>query len=150
MLTQAEQVDRRMEDLRPWASLTTRPSQGWIKAIRTALGMTTGQLAKRLMVAQPRVSQMEAAEVQGNLTLKSLNRAAEALDCRVIYVLVPIRPLSETLNDRARLLAERQLAAIEQTMRLEDQAVGKQFRQRALDDLVEDILRHPSKLWDNA
>ena len=101
MITPAEQLDRRFEELGPWIPLTTRPSHGWVKAIRQALGMTTSQLAKRLKVAQTRVSELEAAEVHRNITLKTLDRAAEALGCRVVYILVPARPLSETLHDRA-------------------------------------------------
>jgi predicted DNA-binding mobile mystery protein A len=149
MITPAEQLDRRFDELRPWLALTARPARGWIKAIRAALGMTTAQMGKRLKVAQSRVSELEAAEAHGNITLKSLNRAAEALGCQVVYVLVPNHPLSAILKERADAAAERQLAAVEQTMRLEDQAIaGKKHRQDAIRQIADQLLLHPSKLWD--
>lgn len=149
MIGPAEQLDRRFEKLKPWLSLTPRPAQGWLKAIRQALGMTTGQMGKRLRVAQTRVSRIEAAEVDGSITLKTLERASEALGCKVIYVLVPNRPLTETLRERADELAKKQLASVEQTMLLEDQSVtDKTYRKDALDRLSAALLRRPSKLWD--
>lgn len=150
MMTPAEQLDRRFAELGPWIPLTTRPSRGWIKAIREALGMRTGQLAKRIKVAQTRISEMEAAEAHGNITLKTLDRAAQALGCRVVYVLVPDRPLGQTLQERAYTVAERQLAAVEQTMRLEDQEViGNKRRKETLRRLADQLLRHPGKLWND-
>ena len=150
MITPAEQLDRRLNIAGPLLGQALKPSQGWIKAIRTALGMTTGQLARRLKVAQTRVSRIEAAEATGHITLNSLNKAAEALGCKVIYVLVPDMPLHDTLQSRARKLAERQLSGVEQTMRLEDQAVESQkFRDRSLDELVRKLLQRPSRLWDD-
>src|ERR1700680_4942624 len=99
MITPTEKLDRSFADLKPWAPLTQRPPHGWLKAIRQSLGMTTGQMAKRIHVAQTRVSEMEAAEAHGNITLKTLDRAAEALGCRVIYVVIPNRPLTDTLKE---------------------------------------------------
>jgi len=149
MITPAEQLDRRFQELKPWLALTTRPPHGWVKAIRQALGMTTGQMAKRIKVAQTRVSELERAEEHGSITLKSLERAAQALDCRVVYLLVPNRPLSDTLSDRAHALAEHRLAAVERTMQLEDQAVSdSENRKKAIQQLAEDLLRKPGRLWD--
>jgi predicted DNA-binding mobile mystery protein A len=150
MVTPTEQLDRRFSDLKPWVPLAQRPPHGWLKAIRQSLGMTTGQMAKRINVAQTRVSEMEAAEAHGNITLKTLDRAAEALGCRVIYVVIPNRPLTETLKERAYIVAEKQLAAVEQTMRLEDQEVNDgNHRKETIRQLVEKLLRRPSKIWDD-
>jgi len=147
-MTPAEQLDRRFEQFKPQISRVKRPSQGWIRAIRTALGMSTGQLAARMNVTQPRINELEAAEAHGNITLKSLERAAQAMGCRVVYLLVPERPLQVTLQERARAMAERQFAAVQQTMRLEDQAVGSRtFRREIIRQAAEKLLLHPSRLW---
>jgi predicted DNA-binding mobile mystery protein A len=107
-------------------------------------------MAKRLGVAQSRVSEMETAEVHRNITLKSLDRAAEALGCRVIYVVVPNHPLSDTLNASAALVAERQLAAAEQSMRLEAQEVSDgSHRAASLRQLVAKLLQRPAKIWED-
>ena len=112
--------------------------------------MTTAQLAKRLDVSQPRIVEIEKGEADRTITLKSLERAAEALGCRVVYVLLPERPLAERLDRRALEAAERQLVAVEHTMSLEDQAVGnKKLRGKARRHLANKLLRRPARLWDS-
>ncbi|KRP85840.1 hypothetical protein AOQ72_04145 [Bradyrhizobium yuanmingense] len=87
-------LDSRFATLRA-LSHSQRPPKGWIRAIRDALGMTTAQYAKRLGVSQPRIVELERSEQGGSVTLNTLQRAAEALGCRLVYVLVPERPLAE-------------------------------------------------------
>jgi len=142
-------LDKRFETLRPLAK-GDRPPKGWLRAIRDALGMTTAQFARRLGVSQPRIVELEQSEVSGGVTLHTLQRAAEALGCRLVYVLVPDRPLAETVSKQAELVAGRQLANIEQTMRLEDQAVksNKTAAKELLRRQVEELLRRPARIWD--
>lgn len=139
-------LDTQLKPLRDMEPLI-RPGRGWIKAIREAIGMTTGQFARRLGVAQPRVSALEKAEADGVVTLKSLRQAAEALDCDFVYALVPRKPLEQVVRDRARDVAERQLARTDQTMRLENQAVSKARMARARDELAAELLRSDRRLW---
>jgi predicted DNA-binding mobile mystery protein A len=149
MVTAYEQLDKRFAALKPLTNQAARPSRGWIRAIREALGMTTGQLAKRLGVHQPRVIELERGEATGNITVKSLERAAEALGCRLVYVFMPHEPLADTIRKRASIIAEQQLASVEQTMRLEAQEVSdKALRQEAHQQVVERLLRRPARLWD--
>jgi predicted DNA-binding mobile mystery protein A len=141
-------IDRRFASLRALAN-SPRPSKGWLRAIRNALGMTSAQLARRLGVSQPRIVELEQSEVSGKVTLNTLQRAAEALGCRLVYVLVPEKPLAETVRDRAELLAQRQQSDVEHTMRLEDQAVSSKTASRELRErLIEQLLRRPARLWD--
>jgi predicted DNA-binding mobile mystery protein A len=149
MVTASEQLDRRFADLRPLASAAVRPTRGWIRAIRDGLGMTTAQLARRMGVQQPRITELEKGEASGRITIQSLERAAEAMGCRLVYALVPMRPLSAVLDERAAVLANQQLASIEQTMRLENQSVTDKARHHeALARLVSELKRKPARLWD--
>lgn len=144
----ADQLDRRFEQIQPLMKVLERPSRGWIRAIRQGLGMTTAQLAKRMGVSQPRVTELEKAEAGLGVTLHSLERAAEALDCRLVYVLVPKRPLSDRLAERADEVAEAQLAVVDQTMLLEKQGIGKSRAREAIKQrLVLALLDKPSQLW---
>ncbi len=141
-------LDQRFAALKPLKD-SRRPERGWLRAIRDALGMTTAQLARRLKVSQPRVIAIEKAEQSGAITLHSLERAAEALGCRVVYVLIPERPLETTLRERARNAALRKLEAVGQTMRLEDQSVRtKKGDTEQLDRLTDELMREPARLWD--
>src|ERR1700731_174816 len=141
-------LDKRFATLRILAK-NPRPPKGWLRAIRDALGMTTAQFARRLGVSQPRIIELEKSEVTGNVTLNTLQRAAEALGCRLVYALVPEKPLADTVRERAELLARQRQAAVEHTMRLEDQAVKDKRAARALhEQIIEDLLQRPARLWD--
>jgi predicted DNA-binding mobile mystery protein A len=142
-------LDKRFSSLRPLAK-AQRPPKGWLRAVRDALGMTTAQYGKRLGVSQPRIVELEKSEQSGTVTLNTLQRAAEALGCRLVYVLVPERPLAEVVTERAALIAERQSKAVEHTMRLEDQAVKDKRAAHALrEEAIEDLLKRPARLWDD-
>lgn len=142
-------LDGQLQPLRTMPPLI-RPERGWIRAIREALGMTTGQFAARLGVTQPRVATLERAEFQDGVTLRSLRQAGEALDCVLVYALVPRASLEDMVKDRARLVADQQLSRTDQTMRLENQAVSSARMERAREDLAEDILRNDRRLWADA
>jgi predicted DNA-binding mobile mystery protein A len=141
-------LDKRFAALRPLAN-SSRPPKGWLRAIRDALGMTTIQFARRLGVSQPRITELEQSEVSGGVTLHTLQQAAEALGCRLVYAVIPEKPLAETVRERAALIAERQLASVEHSMRLEDQSVkGKGAGKHLRRQFIEDLLRRRARLWD--
>ncbi len=141
-------LERRLAPLRDSDDLR-RPPKGWIKAIREALGMTTAQLADRIGAAQPWIARLEATETADSATLKTLRRVAEGLDCELVYALVPKEPLDDILRARAELVAEKQLARTNHTMRLENQALTardlKSERERLITELTRGDLR---RLWD--
>jgi len=143
-------LDKRLARLRSSDELT-RPPKGWVRAIRDAIGMTASQLAARMKVSQPRITELEKAEVDGRLTLNSLERAAAAMGCTLVYALVPRRPLEEMVRNRARQIASETLARVDHTMRLEGQGVDTnaaehdKVRARLAASLVQDIMR---SLWN--
>lgn len=142
------QLDKRLAVLES-PDMLVRPPRGWIKAIREALGMTTSQLAKRLGVVQSRAVAIEQAEANGSITLNSLEKAANALDCRVVYALVPRKPLDELVSERARKLAKKHLASTSHTMALEAQSITKLDEEEQLKQLVQRILEKAgSELWE--
>jgi predicted DNA-binding mobile mystery protein A len=143
-------LDDRFRTLRPLAN-SRRPAKGWLRAIRDALGMTGAQMGRRLGISQPSVTGVEQAEVNGSITLHTLQRAAEALGCRLVYALVPEKPLADVVRERAELIAAREADAVEHTMRLEDQATGdRRLRRELKRQAVEDLLRRPVRLWDES
>ena len=127
-----------------------RPPRGWLKAIREALGLTTRQFAKRLDLSQSRVVEIEKAEISGSITLDSLRRAAEALDCRLVYALVPAAPLEEIVEQRARIKALQRLKKTHHNMALENQSVDAADEEEQLKQFTQKLLSQPgSSLWDD-
>jgi predicted DNA-binding mobile mystery protein A len=122
------------------------PVRGWVKAIREALGMTTAQLGKRLGVKQPTVVAMEQSEAKGTIELSTLRRVAEALDCTLVYALVPNKPLEAMVRERARIFSRRRRAPVEHSMLLENQAVGAKDSEKRLDEMVRET--NPRLFWD--
>lgn len=142
-------LDHQFDRIRSLDALR-RPSKGWLRAIRDALGMTTRQLAKRSGVSQPNISLLEKSEAQDSITLGKLREAAEALDCELVYALVPRRPLEETVRQRASQIAEKKLSRLNHTMRLEAQALNEKDLERERERLIDELLRSkPSRLWED-
>ena len=122
------------------------PVRGWIKAVREALGITTAQLAIRMHIKQPSIIDLERSEVKGSIELATLRRAAEALDCTLIYALLPNKPLETTVRDRAREFAQRRLEPVRHSMLLEDQTVAEKRADASIDQIVRET--NPRLFWD--
>jgi predicted DNA-binding mobile mystery protein A len=141
-----QQVDK---TLAPWHSLPrSRPSGGWLRAVRQALGMTTRQLAKSVGVSQAAVVDAERTEAKGDITLATLQRYAAALDCELSYALVPKRPLQEVVEERADRIARDQVLRVKHSMALEDQSTSKEHLEREIAELRRKLLEgRRSRLW---
>lgn len=141
-------LDRRLTALKGLE--LAHPHGGWIRAIRDALGLSSRQLAKRMGAAQSRIVALEKAEGTGSTTLKSLREAAEALDCKLLYALVPTRPLDEIVRNRARQKAHAQYAHVAQGMLLENQMLTVPQMEEEIDRLTNGILAEPIRLlWED-
>jgi predicted DNA-binding mobile mystery protein A len=126
------------------------PVGGWIRAIREALGMTNVQLAKRLRRRAPQsIEDIQHSEVAGTIKLETLRELAEAMGCRLVYAVVPVKPLDELRRERATDVARKTLTLTSHSMKLEAQEVGSEAEQRALERQVGKLLAgNPKRLWD--
>jgi predicted DNA-binding mobile mystery protein A len=125
------------------------PRKGWISEIRRALGMSAAQLAHRLGVSRPAVSQHEKAEVDGGITLNSLRKMASALECDLVYALVPQAQLEDVVREQARRVAVRMHASVAHSMQLEKQDVPQEETARQIEDLAQQLtVERPRSLWD--
>ena len=143
---------QQLEDsLRPFheAARYSRPPGGWIRALREALGMTNRQLAKRVQRRPQTALDLQNREAAQTIRLNSLRALAEAMDCEVIYTIVPKKPLDQVLRDRAELIARRTLRRTVHSMDLERQGLGVREQERAFDREVDRLLAGSRrKLWE--
>ena len=103
-----------------------RPAKGWIRAIRQAAGVSAGELARELGTSRQLPLQLEKAEAEDRITLASLRKMAHALDCELVYALVPRSGTVDQLRERrVRRQARANVLEAEHSMALEDQAVGQ-------------------------
>lgn len=124
------------------------PPKGWVRAIRDAIGMTGRQLGGRLGMTAQAVVSLERSEATGKIQLNTLRRAAEAMDCVLVYALVPQSSLTEMVELRARELALQALRRVSHSMALEDQQVDRDLEKR-IQTFIDTALRDRG-LWESA
>jgi predicted DNA-binding mobile mystery protein A len=117
-----------------------RPRRGWIKAVREALGMSSQQLAEYLKTDKAAVLRLEDREVKGTATLESLDRAAKAMGCKLVYAIVPEEGSLEKLVDqKARKAALQILDPVTHSMSLEEQEVDERISKSQLNSLAKEL-----------
>jgi predicted DNA-binding mobile mystery protein A len=99
--------------------------------------MTTSDLATKIGVAQPNLVALEQSEARGSITLNGLKRAADAMNCDLVYALVPRESLERTLRDRLRDFAMARTRRTAHTMALEDQAVRDEHLAAQVEEIVQ-------------
>lgn len=141
-----ETLERKVTPWRQIPNRTARPHGGWVRAIREALGMTTDDLATRMRVAQSSVTRLEKSEKARTIRLDTLARAADAMECDLVYALVPRRPLDDIVSDQAGRRAMEQLRRLGHTMALEEQELDSARLQMNFELLRAHHLNSPG-LW---
>jgi len=130
------------------AQLCARPKSGWVRAIRETLGMSAAAFARRLGISHAGVRKLEASEASDAMTLATLRKLAQALDCEVQYALVPRTSLTQQLQDQAQAVARTHLLPIAHSMSLEDQAVTGPSNKLQFDLAVKELLEGSRReLW---
>ena len=132
------------------------PKLGWIKTLRTALSMSGASLARRLGLHRSIVSYLERAEHEGSITLKKLQQVAQAMDCELIYALVPkataghSKPLvADILQKQAHLKASKIVNRASNQMIMESQELNSEVLKREVARLSKQMLDDlPKDFWD--
>lgn len=144
------QLQQIQDQLATWkaASLSPRPSSGWVRAIRESVGMTAAAFARRLGMSHAGVRKLESSEASDTITLGSLRKLAEALDCELQYALVPRTSLNEMVQTQAEAVARNRLRPIAHSMALEDQAVEESLHKLQLAMATKSLLEGSRReLW---
>ena len=130
--------------------LVAIPPTGWIKAIRTAIGMSMQQLGNKLNVSKQGILDIEKREKDGSITIKSLKEIAWALDMQLVYGFVPNDgSLDALIEKRATELATKIVLRTSNTMKLEDQGNTNKRIEKAIKERAGDIKNEmPKILWD--
>ena len=142
-----KQLDRRLARIREVTSLLQPPRGGWLRVLRSALGMSQRELGSRLRITPQAAAALEKREDDGTVTLATLRAAAHAIGCEVHYVLVPAEPLAKTLEDRATVVARFMSGQVHHSMRMEDQETGEDERDERFEEIRAQLLENPSLLW---
>lgn len=142
------QLDARLVSWRNVALNSPTPKTGWLKTVRTTLELSTEQLSRRMRIERSVLSRLEKAEADGAITFKSLQRAADALGCDLVYALVPRTSLESIVRNAAADIVDKEIKSTKRTMALEaqtpDEWVSKTQREDRINKLLYSSWR---KLW---
>lgn len=136
-----QQLDRTLAGFRA-AQALPRPQKGWIRAIREAMGVSAGEVGRILGTSRQLPLQFEKAEADDTITLKSLRSVAHALDCDLVYALVP--RAGSMREDRTRAKASKPVSGARRTKEREGPAVER------IDAAVEAEATAPSVAMDES
>lgn len=102
--------------------------------------MSSTELAARIGVSQQTIPDLERSEQRDTIRLETLRRAADALDCELIYVLQPRTTLDDSVQQQAKRKAAKHLERVTHHSRLENQSVTSQDIDAQLDELAAEFI----------
>ena len=121
--------------------LGPRPTYGWVRTIRDALGMSTYEFAWRMGVSQSRIAQIERGEIDGSMRIFTLERAAASLNCHLCYALVPNEPLQVMVHRQALRKAELAVARLSgEGTTAEDRSWNSEALAEQVEALAEELI----------
>ena len=143
-----QQLEHTLAQVAPDA-LPPIPRSGWLRTMREALGMNSRQLASRVGIRVSTLLGAEKNEVAGTISMNQLKRVAAAMDCELLYFLIPREPLRSQIERRAEELANAGVASVAHSMAAQAQDAGDEFWEAQIAELKVELLRgRRSRLWD--
>ncbi|MEN9440072.1 MAG: hypothetical protein RLZ33_148 [Bacteroidota bacterium] len=146
------QIEQLSQKIKAFQSLdeVIRPSIGWVKTIRTSLGMSLEQLGSKLGITKQSVQSIEKREADGSITVKALEEIASSLEMKLVYGFVPLDgSIEKMIEKKAKMLAIEIVKRTSNNMKLEDQENSPSRIQKAIDERTKEIIdQMPKKLWD--
>lgn len=129
------------------------PKEGWLVACRKSLGMSGAELARKIGVSRSNIAQAESNELSGAATIATLNSFAEAMGCKLVYAIVPLK--GQTTDQLIFAQAMKKARAIagktHEHMELEGQALFETALEFQIEQLAKRIqLEMPADFWSNS
>ena len=141
------QVERAIEPFNTIKNAAVPPG-GWLRAIRESLGRSLRAQAEIAGVSPVTLTKSERSEAEDRISLAQLRKLAAALDCELVYGLVPKKPLHEVIQDRAEFMAKQEILGVAHSMSLEDQRPSDAFIERQIDERRRELLDGSwARLW---
>jgi transcriptional regulator with XRE-family HTH domain len=111
-MVEREKLDREQRNFRVAAKKASFYPQ-WLRRVRKALGVQAGEMARELEVHRSVIYRLEESENKKSISLRAMEKMAEAMDCRVVYAIVPrngktLMELGEELRWKRKLRKERE------------------------------------------
>ena len=127
------------------------PPEGWLRTVRRALRMSGAEVAKKVGVTRARVTKAEHAELDGGITIKSMQAIAEAMGCRFVYAVIPPSGrIEDVITAQARKKAMAIVTTTSTHMALENQILPDEKIAQEVERLTREIAQErPSDFWSD-
>jgi len=126
------------------------PREGWLATVRKALGMSVLQLAQRRGVTRNQIAKLERTEPQGSVTLGTMQKMAEAMDCRFVYAIVPSDDIETLIDKQACKKALKLVSNAGQHMALEAQSLSNEQMGFEVERLAQELKeKPPTNFWED-
>lgn len=99
--------------------------KGWLREVRQTVGIPVNEVARRLGVCRWQVYRHEQSEMESKIMLSTLRKAAEGLDCELVYGLVPREGTLMEMAARQMAVHDKALAERRQEAREKKEAERK-------------------------
>lgn len=138
------QLDKRFKKI--WEAPDHFKTNGWVKKLRLAFNMSYRQLGEKIGINPGSAQELENRELEGSISIKSLQQAANAFGMDLLYVFIPKegKTIEGVIEKRANEIATDIVKRAKTTMALEDQTTVEE-----IDDLALRLKSElPKTLWD--
>jgi len=147
-LLKIRQLDKKFEIIKKVIDENVSP-KGWIYEIRNALKLTFGHLSKRIGISAPTIKVFENSEVKGTITLNSLRKFAESVNCKLVYAIVPNESLEKIINNQIEKVADGIVRRTSHSMNLENQNINSEEEKKQIEELKINLKANfSSKIWN--
>jgi len=126
------------------------PRPGWIHTIRKSLKMSLRQLGYKMGITLQSVRDLETREMNQTVSLKALQKFADAMGMTFVYGFIPDEGTLENLiQKRAEILARQIIIKTDKNMKLEAQGLTDEMIQKRIREKRDEITAEmPGYLWD--
>ena len=76
-------------------------TQDLLRAVRQALGVPVAEITRTLGLDRSVLFALEQSEARGTISMKSMERVASAMGCKLVYAIVPLA--GQTLEEMAEV-----------------------------------------------
>ncbi len=147
--TRQRQLRKKINTAAEASIAINKPLGGWINAFQTAIGMRQTYLTQRLKINRNSLYKSIENEKSGSISLKQLEKVADAMGGKLVYAIVPKEGDVESIvTQQAYKKAKRIVSRTLAHMTLEEQTDGLQNEEKMIKELMAEIIATmPPYLW---
>jgi predicted DNA-binding mobile mystery protein A len=125
------------------------PVSGWICSIRKALKMTYSELAGSAKTKPQVIKIFENNETKGTITINTLHKVAETMECKLVYAIVPKKSFKSTVIERTEIITNKKKIKSTQQKSPKKQADNDKVRKKQAKELKNNIKNNFLKIFSD-